>query len=247
MLFVFGLRLYGRVDAVPGQFHVATEFYHVQFLPVVPMQTWLITSQDGSGWQGVKIPLCRKSVAVAWARGVSALATVVAGIWALAEAGGRTGGDWQAPAALTLVAALVFAATKFSHAINRAICERACELARLAGYRERAVAEIRALYGEGGEGAGDEGSTTAPGSQADGAPAAADAAQMFFVTGRDGSSGQEVCLTVWASDAQAARAEIAGRGISVPKPAPVCKKRRPAGGGETGARRNTSTELTRTA
>src|SRR3954467_12021137 len=104
MIFIFGVRLYGRVDAAPGRFYVATEFYHVQFLPIVPMQTWLVTSQDGSAWQGGKIPLCRKSVAVGWAGALSALAVIVAGIWTFAEAAGRTDGDWQAPAAATLLA-----------------------------------------------------------------------------------------------------------------------------------------------
>jgi hypothetical protein len=38
---------------------------------------------------------------------------------------------------------------------------------------------------------------------------------MFFVSGRDNASGQEVCVTVWAKDEQAARSVSAGRGVDV--------------------------------
>lgn len=209
MIFIFGTRLFGRVDAVPGRFHVATEFYHVQFLPIVPMQSWLITRQEGGSWEGVKIPLCRKSVTVAWVRGVAAITAFVAGLWALFEAGGKTDGEWQVPAALGLVAAAAFVATKVSRAITHATCDRACELARLAGYRERGIDEIRELYWEAaGEG---------PASESDGATGSVAEApdQMFFVSGRDIASGQEVCLTVWAKDEQAARSASAGRGVDV--------------------------------
>jgi hypothetical protein len=208
MIFIFGLRLFGRVDAVPGRFHVATEFYHVQFLPIVPMQTWLITRQEGGSWEGVKIPLCRKSVTVAWLRGVAAITAFVAGLWALFGAGGKTDGEWQVPAALGLVAAAAFVATKVSRGITHATCERACELARLAGYRQRGIDEIRELYGEAaGEHDAAEPEDTGP------APDAPD--QMFFVSGRDNASGQEVCVTVWAKDEQAARSVSAGRGVDV--------------------------------
>jgi hypothetical protein len=220
MIFVFGLRLFGRVDSVPGRFYVATEFYHVQLLPIVPMQSWLITRQEGGSWEGVKIPLCRKSVAVAWVRGVAAITAFVAGLWALAEAGATTDGDWQVPAALGLVAAAAFAATKLARAITHATCERACELARLAGYRERGIDEIRELYGESaGEGAA---------SESDGAtgPVADAPDQMFFVSGRDNSSGQEVCLTVWAKDEQTARTASAGRGMDVSSVEPAVRTAR---------------------
>jgi hypothetical protein len=205
MIFFFGLRLFGRVDAVPGRFHVATEFYHVQFIPIVPMQTWLITSENGNGWEGIKLPLCRKSVAVAWVRAACVVTAFFAAIWALVEAA-RPFGDWRAAAAVCLVAAAVFAATKLSQAINHATCQRACDLARLAGLRERAIAEIREQYGQA---PGDAGDDTAAGAE----PAEA-APQMFFVSARDGS-GQEVCVTVWAKDAQAARDTTAGRGLLV--------------------------------
>jgi hypothetical protein len=37
MIIVWGSRLYGKVDAVPGLFHVATRFGHIWYLPLIPM------------------------------------------------------------------------------------------------------------------------------------------------------------------------------------------------------------------
>ena len=36
MVFVFGSRLYGKVDEVPGIGHVATKFAHFDYMPLVP-------------------------------------------------------------------------------------------------------------------------------------------------------------------------------------------------------------------
>jgi hypothetical protein len=207
MIFFFGLRLFGRVDEVPGRFYVATEFYHVQFLPVVPMQTYLVLRQDADGWEGVKIPLCRKSLAVAWLRAAALVLAGVAALWALAEAA-RSDSRWQTPAAVALVATAVFVASKWWRVVTHAHVERACELARLAGYRDRAIAEIRGEYGHGGE--------AEPPASAE-ADAASPSAQprMYFVSGRDRSSGQDVCVTVWAADEANARAASVARGIDI--------------------------------
>jgi len=39
MVIVWGSRLYGKVDVVPGFFHVATRFGHVYYLPLIPTQS----------------------------------------------------------------------------------------------------------------------------------------------------------------------------------------------------------------
>ena len=68
MIFIFGVRLFGKVDVVPGRFYVATEFYHIQFVPIVPMQTYLVLEEDADGWRGVTMQQCRKSIKDAWQR-----------------------------------------------------------------------------------------------------------------------------------------------------------------------------------
>ena len=66
MIFIFGTRLFGKVDEVSGYFHVATEFFHIDYVPLFPVKSWIVTSQSGGQWDGVEIPICRKSMMLAW-------------------------------------------------------------------------------------------------------------------------------------------------------------------------------------
>src|SRR3954466_4220447 len=81
---IFGSRLTGKVDEVPGLFHVATRFGHVYYLPLFPLQSYIVLGRDGRRFRGVPIPLNTKSVLLAWARGLPSLAAVVATVvtWA---------------------------------------------------------------------------------------------------------------------------------------------------------------------
>jgi hypothetical protein len=188
MIFIFGVRLFGKVDVVPGRFHVATEFYHIQFVPIVPMQTYLVLEEDGDGWQGVKIPLCRKSVTAAWlrtglfrpggGRGDPRTGRRRARRWrAVAEARrhrhGR-GGDVRGEQVVKV--------------LHHADCKRACELARLAGYRERGIEELRAEFAD----TGDDDSNGAADDEAGENPSAEP--RMYFVSGRQRETGQDVCV-----------------------------------------------------
>ena len=79
MVYVFGSRLYGKVDNVKGLFHVATKFGHFDYFPLFPMGSWLVTEKNGNGWRGVPIPVSLKSVLMGWMRAV-ALFTLAGGI-----------------------------------------------------------------------------------------------------------------------------------------------------------------------
>src|SRR5438105_761381 len=65
-------RLFGKVDQVPGVCHVATEFFHIAFLPVVPMRSWLVIAGTETdvliyeSYEAMPIPRNWKSVAFAW-------------------------------------------------------------------------------------------------------------------------------------------------------------------------------------
>ena len=39
MIIVWGTKLYGKVDEVPGMFHVATRFFHLWYIPLVPLSS----------------------------------------------------------------------------------------------------------------------------------------------------------------------------------------------------------------
>ena len=80
----WGQRLFGRVDRVPGRYHVATLCFHFCYAPLVPLGTYLVFSQSMSGmdteFEGVRIPFSLKSWLVAWLRSVLWFLLVVASI-----------------------------------------------------------------------------------------------------------------------------------------------------------------------
>lgn len=71
-MLVFGRRLYGRVDHVPVG-HVATEFFHVAFVPLVPLASYLVLWEDRHRFTGKPVPLHTRSIACAWLSTVAAM------------------------------------------------------------------------------------------------------------------------------------------------------------------------------
>src|ERR1051326_8933568 len=69
MLIIFGKTNLGKVDRVPGLFHVVTEFIHIYYIPFIPIKSSL--ALDGAGdaaGQRVPIGLSLKSVLMGWLR-----------------------------------------------------------------------------------------------------------------------------------------------------------------------------------
>src|SRR5207249_2327385 len=66
LMIVFGTQTYGKVDQVPGLFYVATAFFHVQFVPLVPSQSYLMI--DDGAKRGIPIHMSGKSVGLAYLR-----------------------------------------------------------------------------------------------------------------------------------------------------------------------------------
>lgn len=139
-MIIFGSRLFGKVDAVPGMFHVATKFFHINFLPLIPTGSWLVVDQDGSSWRGVEIPVSMKSVAVAWIRFLLCCFALFGLIFGLT--GSSKGGVF-----ISLLGLGGFIGSYYWSWIARADGERAVELAQLGGLNPDAVDHIRALYG----------------------------------------------------------------------------------------------------
>jgi hypothetical protein len=74
-----GTDLYGKVDRVPGLFHVATEFLHVWFLPLVPRRSYLVREETvkGKALPPIGIRLSSRSILIAWTRAVLSVVGIV--------------------------------------------------------------------------------------------------------------------------------------------------------------------------
>jgi hypothetical protein len=139
---VSGTRLFGKVDAVPNLGHVATKFFHINLLPLIPIESYFVVAQYPKGWVGVVIPTSRKSVAVAWLRtGLLALGIVTCII------GGGKGNALMSWAGLACV--VISIASNFIGWLNKADAERARELTELAvaGLGEEDITRTRMEQG----------------------------------------------------------------------------------------------------
>src|SRR4051794_37245825 len=83
---ITGTHLFGAVDRVPGLGHVATQFAHVNYLPLLPLGTFIVLegSEQGDAFRGKRVRLSWKSVLVGYYRGWAGFAAVT--LFALAGA-----------------------------------------------------------------------------------------------------------------------------------------------------------------
>lgn len=149
---VYGTRLYGKTDQVPGFFHVATKFAHVQYLPLIPYGSYVVVSTNGDSFRGVPIPLSGKSVMLAWARAFTLLTTVLLPLfaWIDYDSNRRTGGGdaWPVLMAVWAAGAVVCGLSWLHPSARRASFNRACEIGHRIGLSERGFAELERIYGQ---------------------------------------------------------------------------------------------------
>jgi hypothetical protein len=131
----FGVDYYGKVDVVPNLCHVATRFFHVNFVPVVPLGSWIVVTGPARGKHppALKTGLSLKSILIAWLRTALAGAALVILIVGLTE-GSRSfrRGGWPAfarrAAESAALALIPCAAMWLTYRWNRAGYERAMQL-----------------------------------------------------------------------------------------------------------------------
>lgn len=145
MIVIWGNRLYGKVDQVPGRCHVATRFFHLYFIPLIPLGSYVV----GKGYEeeGLPIDLSAKSVCAAWMRASFVIMSVVGGFMALANAAD--------PTLLSLgIGLLAFGvaggiAANTNAGLNQASYERAVELCDRLGIDDRGdVFPLDLVYGQ---------------------------------------------------------------------------------------------------
>ena len=63
-----GRRLYGKVDEVPGVCHVATPFFYINMIPLIPFQSVVVYGDSPQGPLVAAYRWSFKSILVTWAR-----------------------------------------------------------------------------------------------------------------------------------------------------------------------------------
>lgn len=125
---VFGLRFFGRCDAIAGVGHVSTEFVHFCYAPIVPLRTVFVLKGGKSRVAAeIDLPFCWKSVLIAWARAILIALFAVAGCFLTLELEDR-----HPEPAIPIVSCglcLALLATSYlSHGLGRANKETASEI-----------------------------------------------------------------------------------------------------------------------
>src|SRR5215207_392847 len=77
MVIIWGTTHAGKVDEVPGLFHVVTQFGHLYYIPLIPTGSYIVLEKNNDGgFRGVSIPISFKSWLVAWLRAGCVLGTI---------------------------------------------------------------------------------------------------------------------------------------------------------------------------
>lgn len=146
MIVVWGSRFYGKVDKVPGLFHVATRFGHVYYLPIIPMRSYVILGDDAG--RGVKIPLSARSIFIAWGCAVSLVIGAIAMIMTLVSLNSWHPDGWIVPATIGAVFWSGFALLAWHPGIRRAKFNRACVLAGVLQLSDASMAKFERHFGQ---------------------------------------------------------------------------------------------------
>lgn len=140
-----GTLLYGKVDQVPGLLHVATQFLHVNFVPLWPMSSFVVIEgieRNEDDPPGVAIAMNYRSVFFAWLRtgmtvggGAAALSAMIEGFRCLTHRG-----DAPYAAAMAVASVVLFGLLPLTYRLTRATPLRALALARKANIEPEIVA-----------------------------------------------------------------------------------------------------------
>jgi hypothetical protein len=81
MIVIYGTRFYGEVDGYGGQRQL-TKFFHIYYVPLVPVDTLWVTREVDGGYRGHAVQMSGRSVLAAYARvwgPVAAVGSFIAG------------------------------------------------------------------------------------------------------------------------------------------------------------------------
>ena len=83
MRIICGRRLFGRVDQVPGTCYVATRFFHLYYVPLIPLSSWIINqgAEKTFDFREQRIRLSVKSVVFGWLQAYFLLFGLLNAVW----------------------------------------------------------------------------------------------------------------------------------------------------------------------
>jgi hypothetical protein len=146
---IVGWKLYGKTQQVPGIFHVATEFFHVYYFPILPKQSYVVLDQTPGEFRGVPIELSWRSIVIAWLRGAMFIPLLFSGVMAL---GICLHFKFQAVSllfpAVTIALALALWRSYHWRYFRYATYERAMQLATAASFNEVGMLAIGVHFGK---------------------------------------------------------------------------------------------------
>ena len=142
---IYGTRFFGQVDRVPGLMCVRTKFFHINFVPLLPIASWVVF--EGTG-RGVELKKMRwNSVLFAWVRTALWVIALAAAVIGFARMGGDP--DWHAYAPFFGVASGAAVAWFWSYRTALADFERAAQLAQMAQLGPDMVQRLEQHFGRG--------------------------------------------------------------------------------------------------
>ncbi|MEL7497006.1 MAG: hypothetical protein AAFN77_05310 [Planctomycetota bacterium] len=145
MIIIWGANHYGKVDEIDGVGHIATQFGHLYYIPLIPTSSRFITGQEGDNFYYAPVSLSLKSILMAWLRTFSVLAMIGSLIFLIASDQGPMGGK-LIPAILFALSIGLFFAFRMSWA-TKASYARAVDLAEQIGFDPRLRVYIDLHYG----------------------------------------------------------------------------------------------------
>ena len=136
---VFGRKLYGVVDVVPGRFYVATAFYHFYYFPLLPVQSYVLyeSSDPEEEYFGAPMELRWKSVLFGYLRPLLVCGGVLAALGGIISISTNEQLTFLGLVALCVVGWLVL---KWG---RRASADQAAHLATTLGWSESEVVRLQ--------------------------------------------------------------------------------------------------------
>lgn len=149
-MIILGARMFGKVDEVPGLFHVATRCAHIWYIPLLPMGGSMIMLEPvDKGGRGVPIPLDTKSMLTAWLRGFLIAGAFVALIMGVKQIVDKPQNVPLGIGLICLAPLLAVGAVMMwkMRSITHAKYERAVAIAQKVGFNEEGMVMIEMAFG----------------------------------------------------------------------------------------------------